>query len=254
VGRIFEALEREERERRGRGASEEVWQAPPVPPDALLDIGEPRSARRPLDRHLEQYQALRAGLLSRDAPVKPKVVLFTGTEYGDGVTTTLANLASVLSGAGRRSVLLIDADLRAPQLDKLVSPQRTTRLEEAIAGNGASPVARVEQAALHLVTGCARSAGAAELFQSSGFVDLLALARAAYDYVLIDSPPIQRSTEYWDLARKADGVVLVLRSGWTRRHVALRAKRQIEMAGGRIVGVVLNRRRYYIPGWLYRRL
>ena len=56
------------------------------------------------------------------------------------------------------------------------------------------------------------------------------------------------------LFAKVDGVVLVLESGKTRQQVSLEAKKQLEEAGGTILGVVLNKRKYYIPDWIYRRL
>jgi Mrp family chromosome partitioning ATPase len=250
VGRIFEALEREERENRRNGPRAEVWAQAPAYDEVVFDVAPPVAGSP--EPHLEQYQELGAGLLGRG----PKVILFAGTAYGDGVTTTVANFGGVLSGAGRRSVLLIDGNLHAPGLHRVVSPQRLTRLEEAIAGNGASSPARAERPALHLIGGGSLrdAVDQGDLFQSPGFEELLAWSRSAYDYVLIDSPPVRRSSGHWDLWRKADGVVLVLRSGSTRRHVAVRAKRQIEMAGGRLLGLVLNRRRHYIPDWLYRRL
>jgi Mrp family chromosome partitioning ATPase len=51
-----------------------------------------------------------------------------------------------------------------------------------------------------------------------------------------------------------DGVILVLESGKTRRQVALNVKKQLEDAKGKLLGVVLNKRRHYIPDWIYRRL
>jgi len=49
-------------------------------------------------------------------------------------------------------------------------------------------------------------------------------------------------------------VVLVIESGKTRRQVALRAKKELEEAGGMLLGVILNKRKYYIPNWIYKRL
>jgi Mrp family chromosome partitioning ATPase len=54
------------------------------------------------------------------------------------------------------------------------------------------------------------------------------------------------------LSRKADGVILVVDAGRTKRRAGLWAKQQIDDAGGKILGVVLNKRKFYIPNWLYR--
>ena len=56
------------------------------------------------------------------------------------------------------------------------------------------------------------------------------------------------------LCTKVDGVVLVIEAGKTREQVAVRAKKELEEAGGKVLGVVLNKRKYHIPEWIYKRL
>jgi len=72
--------------------------------------------------------------------------------------------------------------------------------------------------------------------------------------LILDAPPVPIFSEFRVLCRKVDGVVLVILSEKTRKQVAQKAKREIEEAGGHILGVVLNKRKYYIPKWLYKRL
>ena len=75
-----------------------------------------------------------------------------------------------------------------------------------------------------------------------------------FDYIILDAPPVPKFSECWVLCTKVDGVILVLEAGKTRRQVALRAKKALEEAGGRLLGVVLNKRKYYIPQAIYNRL
>ena len=56
------------------------------------------------------------------------------------------------------------------------------------------------------------------------------------------------------MSKKVDGVILVVESGRTRRPTAIKAKKELEQAGAKIIGVILNRRKYYIPEWIYKRL
>jgi Mrp family chromosome partitioning ATPase len=56
------------------------------------------------------------------------------------------------------------------------------------------------------------------------------------------------------MGKKADGVMLIIESGKTRKQVALKAKQELENAGAKVLGVILNRRKQYIPGWIYKRL
>jgi Mrp family chromosome partitioning ATPase len=78
--------------------------------------------------------------------------------------------------------------------------------------------------------------------------------REQFDYVILDGPPLPRFSEIRVICAKVDGVVLVVKAGKTKREVALRAKKELEDAGGKILGVVINRRRFYIPEWIYKRL
>ena len=73
-----------------------------------------------------------------------------------------------------------------------------------------------------------------------------------YDHVVLDAPPFLGIPECRVLCAKVNGVVLVIESGRTRRQVALSAKKQLEGAGGKLLGVVLNKRKYYIPEYIDR--
>jgi Mrp family chromosome partitioning ATPase len=91
-------------------------------------------------------------------------------------------------------------------------------------------------------------------FESEWFATFLQKMRDSYDYVIIDSPPVTSFADAQIIGPRVDGVILILEAGKTRRQVALKAKTEIEAAGGKLLGVVLNKRKYYIPKWIYKRL
>ena len=78
--------------------------------------------------------------------------------------------------------------------------------------------------------------------------------RARHDWVLVDCGSLDASMELLRLAPLADGVVLVTESGRTAREQVERAAQLIREARGKLLGFVLNKRRYPVPGWLYRGL
>ena len=78
--------------------------------------------------------------------------------------------------------------------------------------------------------------------------------RVAFDNVLIDCRSLRNSSDAAVLASSVDGIVIVVEAGQARRDEILNAQRTIETAGGNFLGFVLNRRRYPVPEWLYRRL
>ena len=86
------------------------------------------------------------------------------------------------------------------------------------------------------------------------FGEFIATLRGRFEYVLLDSSAVGLNPETTVLCDKADAVVMVVKYGSTRREVVRKTKEMIERAGGRVLGVVLNKRKFPIPEFLYRRL
>jgi protein-tyrosine kinase len=85
-------------------------------------------------------------------------------------------------------------------------------------------------------------------------LDTVDALRVAFDNILIDCRSLRVSSEAAVLCSSVDGVAVVVEAGQTRRDEILNAQRTIENAGGKFLGFVLNKRRYPVPEWLYRRL
>jgi Mrp family chromosome partitioning ATPase len=85
-------------------------------------------------------------------------------------------------------------------------------------------------------------------------LDSVDAMRVAFDNILIDCRSLRVSSEAAVLSSSVDGVAVVVEAGQTRRDEILNAQRTIENAGGKFLGFVLNKRRYPVPEWLYRRL
>jgi Mrp family chromosome partitioning ATPase len=78
--------------------------------------------------------------------------------------------------------------------------------------------------------------------------------RQRFDLMLIDSPPVTTSTDGLAISSKVDGVVLVVEAERTRLPVVESARDRIKRSGGNILGIVLNKRRFHIPEWIYQKL
>jgi len=85
-------------------------------------------------------------------------------------------------------------------------------------------------------------------------LDSVDALRVAFDNILIDCRSLRASSEAAVLSSSVDGVAIVVEAGQTRRDEIINAQRTIENAGGKFLGFVLNKRRYPVPEWLYRRL
>jgi hypothetical protein len=84
--------------------------------------------------------------------------------------------------------------------------------------------------------------------------DCISGLRSHFDYVLIDCPSLKMSADVLGIAPLVDGMLLVVEANRTQPHQILHAERQIEAAGGLIRGHILNKRKYFVPNWLYRRI
>jgi Mrp family chromosome partitioning ATPase len=113
---------------------------------------------------------------------------------------------------------------------------------------------KVKTGNLSIVTAGSKPIGPVSLFESERFCKFLESIRTVFDYIILDGPPAPSFSETSLLCSQVDGVILVIEAGKTREQVAVRAKDELEAAGGKVLGVVMNRRKYRIPRWIYKRL
>lgn len=182
-------------------------------------------------------------------------VVVTSPSRGDGRTTIAANLAMCASAVGRRRILLVDADFERPGLSRLFAAADRPGLAEALAGETnweelVRPVANGRSSLLP----AGRGISACLVAHADRAAEMIALWRAQFDWVIIDTTPVLHSTGASVLAEHATGAVLVLRAGRTRPEVLKAALDELQENGGKVLGTILNRRRYTIPWGTYRRL
>ncbi len=115
-------------------------------------------------------------------------------------------------------------------------------------------IQRVENTSLFLCTIPAPSANPYREIQHSAAVKLWGLLKNRFELIVVDSAPASGSAEGVSLACTADGVVFVVEAERTRRPVAKNGLDAIRKAGGNVLGVVFNKRRYYIPESIYGKL
>lgn len=183
-------------------------------------------------------------------------VLFTAAGRKEGVSTLVAGAA--ITGASihyNRRIALIDLNLRYPQLARLLGANPEPGLADVLAGRAtldqvAQPVA---SANLTLYPSGARPDAALPVVAGDKLRDLIAQLAERHDYLLCDCSAANLFPDAQILAPLFDGVVLVAQAGATRREALAEAKKRIELGRGRVLGVVLNKRRYPVPRFLYSR-
>lgn len=188
----------------------------------------------------EKYR-LMAHKLHRERQEKSlQVVLVTSSIPAEGKTSVAANVATVLARTSSR-VLLIDADMRAPDLPKALGlPRDMPGLADVLAGECSlrQALCRVVPASLYFLPGGGPSLDPVMQLQTQACADLLACVRQSFDWIVIDSPPLIPFADSHCLAALADGVVLVVRWGFTPRNELDQAYEALARVP--VVGLVLN--------------
>ncbi len=185
---------------------------------------------------------------------KIKSIMFTGTKHGSGCSRTSVGFALSLAKAFNHRVMLIDVNLKNPGIHKFFDGPDTYGLFDVFLNNH-SIIDKKTRERLFVITCNGDYTEEVDGFLGSDrFEEFLKKMRERFDFIILDGPPVITNPEIRFISSKVDGTILMLESGRTRRHVALKAKQEIETAGGKFLGVVLNRRKYYIPNWIYRRL
>lgn len=184
-----------------------------------------------------------------------KVVAFTSASAGAGTSFVLREIAEELACYADKRVLVIEAQklqsCAKAELEKWLRLCAATggnlsffSAENERNGNGKFPAALSK----------AQKKAMARRSKAISLEENLRLLSKHFDYVLVDCPSIKDSSEPVLLARLVQGVVIVAAAGQTRREDIQRSQRVIEIAEGKVLGFVLNKRKYPIPNWLYRRI
>lgn len=204
----------------------------------------------------EWFKELKTRLDVNPANRDVKTILFTSTSLKSGCSSIAAAFAKCLSMDFNKRVLLIDVNIRNSNLQNYFGNEYIQDIEEMLADNklGFSQSPEKWSRKLHVISCDSQEADSSCFFASDRFKHAIDSAKEIFDYIILDSSPITLFSETRTISAKVDGVILIIEAGKTRRQAALRAKREIESAGGTFLGSVLNKRKFYIPNWLYRRL
>lgn len=200
--------------------------------------------------HATLAEAYRATLTSILLPTMhaegPRVLVLTSPDAGAGKTTVTSNLGMATAEIGRR-VLLIDADLRRPRLHRLFEIPNSFGLTDILRITTPLEDIPVDQLVrqtkipgLFVVPSGPTTDGLSSLLYSPRLTEFLQRVAKEFDLVLIDAPPMLHFADARVLGRHSDGVILVLRSGQTKRDAAMLARQRFHEDGTSVLGTILN--------------
>lgn len=188
----------------------------------------------------EAFRVLRTNLQFRDLDEPPEAVVITSSSAQEGKTSIATNLAIASAQAGL-DVLLVDADLRQPEVDSLLGLEQSVGLTTVLVGRSALPESlQRHSSGIQVLTSGPLPPNPTEVLQSETTARLFADLRSMFDLVIVDAPPLLPMADAAILARYSSGAVIVVRHGRTTREALDAAAARLRGVGGRILGVVLN--------------
>ncbi len=188
----------------------------------------------------EQYRALRTRLNAREDAAVLRTIFVTSPGARDGKSVTAANLALTMAQEFQRSVLLIDGDLRSPSVHALFGVEQGPGLSDVLTGDASldDALLHVADHRLTLLPAGSQPHFPTELLGSTAMRRTLDTLRGRFDRIIVDLPAVAPLADVGTVSPLADGVLMVVRAGVTKRPALDEALATFE--SGKVLGVVLN--------------
>ena len=197
-------------------------------------------------RLVETYKALRTNLLvslPKKEGIRARKILLTSAGPGEGKTTTTVNLAITISEIETK-VLLIDADMRKPTVHKYFSLNNRVGLSNIL--SGMNPLKECVQKIdslpnLSVITSGLLPPNPSELLSSAAMKKLLCDLEEEYDYIIVDTPPVNVVSDALAIVNEVDGVAMVISQSKSTYSEITKAVDTLKFANANMIGVVMNR-------------
>ena len=208
-----------------------------------------RVVNEPLSHLSEAVRSMRVSLELSNA--SSKVFLITSALPGEGKSTAAMLLAASSASAGR-STILLDCDLRLRSTSKVLRQKQQPGLSEFLLGTAklTDVITQDPETKINLIPAGSTRPDAADLLMSQGMLDLIAVLRGRFDYIIMDSPPLLPVVDALALATGADKILLVVEWCRTARATVYEAFRILGPEANRVAGVILNKVDFnQLPGY-----
>lgn len=202
----------------------------------LITLTDPRSSAA------EAFRTLRTNLIFSGVERTLTTLVITSAKNDDDKSETIANLAVTFAQSGNKTIL-VDGDLRNPAQHTVwgVKNDRgltTMMLEPEAMAN--PPLIQTEVENLALLPSGALPPVPSDLFSSQRMSEVLGVLKARANYVIFDAPPVLSASDAALLASRLDGILLVVKTGSTRRDQVARARDELNRIHARLLGAVLT--------------
>lgn len=191
----------------------------------------------------EAYKAIRTNVVFSIPHEGSKKIIVTSALAGEGKSTNCLNLAISFSQTGAK-VLLIDCDLRKPNVANLMNIASSPGLSNVLANLNTidSVIVHTEHSNLDVIPSGDLPPNPAELLGSTAMEDALEKLSEIYEYIFLDTSPINIVTDAAAMSKMVDGILLVVRQGRTDKETVAEAVKKLSFVDANILGFILNGR------------
>ena len=189
----------------------------------------------------ESYNALRSNITFSLTVKGCKVISVTSANPHEGKSITSLNLAISYSEIGKK-VLLVDFDLRKPKVHRLLRLAPSPGVSNVLINECSieDAIKNVEKYNIDVITSGDIPPNSTQLLESEMLEELLETVKKKYDYVILDTPPVDVVIDGCIIAKYISGVVFVVKQNYSKRDEVVNAVKQLEFSQGKILGFVLN--------------
>lgn len=188
----------------------------------------------------ESYRSLRTNIQYSSIDKQVKTLVVTSSNAGEGKSTVAGNLAYTFFQNGKR-VLIIDCDLRKPSLHRKFNVSNEEGLTDVLVGTSKlNNVMKKIDDNLYLLTTGTLPPNPAEIIGSNTMENFLEQCKINFDYIILDTPPVQAVADAQILSTKVDGTIIVVRAGVTKKEDIHDTVNTLKKVNANIIGTVLH--------------
>lgn len=208
-------------------------------------------------KNLKELSTIEGNIASFATDKQPvKTILVTSCSPLEGKTVSSISMALSLSIEANAKVVLIEGNMSSPRIHELFNIDTVPGLSDLLISrsNLNEIMRKTEFKNLTIIPSGSEISKKLDVFETEKLQNLIGSLKKDFDYVIVDGQSVSGSSDVSIISKYFDGVVFVVECEKTRWEVLQQSKEKIKGVGGNILGVVLNKRLYYIPEKIYGKI
>lgn len=230
------------------------YSSPPGPADPVPNAEDAIVA--PIDPHIqEEYIKLKTLIAARASGERPlRSLMVIGSVRGEGVSTVAITLAQAMAMGKTYPTLLVDIDLGTPSIHKYLGLANEFGISELLSSTSPfeQAIQKTQNTDLWVLTAGKERLDVSNILKTARFREFMGFARDHFAYVIFDASPVKESFDGLVFGSALDSCLFVVHADRTPINVVQSARKQLAQARIDILGIVLNRKKYYVPKFIFK--